>query len=152
LWAGVVARGDRRRGDGNRQRVEAVLAGAERAASPGDAGRRRAGRRVGGAGRAAEVPVVSAHGGGLHVERVVDEDLGGPLGHRGRRVGQRVAGRRRRRAGQGAVHGGAVVEQRSGLVPGQRGGQPGGDGRGAVGPGAQLEETQQTRSQKTIMR
>lgn len=136
MRAGVVAWGHRWSGDG--ERAEAVLAGAERAAPPGDARRRRAGRGVGGAGRAAEVPVVSAHGGRLQVEGVVDEDLRRPLGHRGRRVGQRVAGRWRRRAGQGAVARWAVVEQRSRLVPGRRRGQPGRDGRGAVRHGAQL--------------
>lgn len=94
-----MARGHRWSGDGNRKRTEAVLAGAELAAPPGDAGRRRAGRRVGGARGAAEVPVVSAHGGRLQVEGVVDEDLRGPLGHRGRCVGQRVTRWRRRRAG-----------------------------------------------------
>lgn len=133
-----MARWDRRSGDGDRKRAEAVLAGAERAAPPGDARRRRAGRGVGGAGGAAEVPVVSAHRGGLQVERVVDEDLWGPLGHRRGRVGEGVAGRRGRRAGQRAVHRGAVVDRRSRLVPGQRRGQPGRNGWGAVGPGAQL--------------
>lgn len=88
--------------------------------------------------------MVSAHGGRLQAEGVVDEDLRGPLGHRGRRVGQRVAGRWRRRAGKGAVHGGAVVDQRSRLVPGQRRGQPGRDGGGAVGPGAQLRHKRHT--------
>lgn len=131
-----MAWGDRRSGDG--KRVEAVLASAEWAAPPRDAGRRRAGRGVGGAGGAAEVPVVSAHGGRLHVDGVVDEDLRGPLGHRGRRVGQRVARWRRRRAGQGAVHGGPVIDGRSRLVPGQRRGQPGRDGWGVVRPGAQF--------------
>lgn len=133
-----MAWGDRWSSDGNRKRVEAVLAGTEWAASPGDAGRRRAGWGVGGAGGAGEVPVVSAHRGRLHVDGVVDEDLRGPLGHRWRRVWERVAGWRRRRAGQGAVHGGTVVDRRSRLVPGQRRGQPGRDGWGAVGPGAQL--------------
>lgn len=113
-----MARGHGRSGDGDRQRAEAVLAGAERAAPPGDAGGRRAGRGVGGAGRAAEVPVVAAHGGRLQVQGVVDEDLRRPLGHRGRRVRERVAWRGRRRAGQGAVHGGAVVDRRPRLVPG----------------------------------
>lgn len=94
-----MAWGHRRGSGGNRKRAEAVLAGAERAAPPGHARRRRAGRRVRGARGAAEVPVVSADGGGLQVEGVVDEDLRGPLGHRGRRVGQRVTGRRRGRAG-----------------------------------------------------
>lgn len=135
MWAGVVAWGDRWGGIGNRERVEAVLAGAELAAPPGDAGRRRTGRGVGGAGGAPKVPVVSAHGGRLHVDRVVDEDLRGPLGHRRRRVGQRVTGWRRRRAGQGAIHGGTVVDRWSRLVPGQRRGQPGRDGWGAVGHG-----------------
>lgn len=88
--------------------------------------------------------MVSAHGGRLQVEGVVDEDLRGPLGHWGRRVGQRVAGWRRRRAGQRAVTGGAVVDQRSRLVPGQRRGQPGRDGWGAVGPGAQLRQKQRS--------
>lgn len=135
-----MARRDRGSGDGNGQRAQAVLAGAERAAPPRDARRRRAGRGVGRAGRAAEVPVVAAHGGRLQVERVVDEDLRGPLGHRGRRVGQGVAWRWRRRAGQGAVNRAVVQHRRSRLVPGQRRGQPGRDGRGAVGPGAQLRE------------
>ena len=140
LWAGVVAGGHRRGGDGNGQRAEAVLAGAERAAPPGDARRRRAGRSVGGARRAAEIPVVAAHWGGLQVQGVVDEDLRGPLRHRGRCVRKRVPWRRWRRAGQRAIARGPVVDGRSGLVPGKRRGQPGWDGRGAVGPGAQLTQ------------
>lgn len=138
LRAGVVARGHGWSGDGAGEGAEAVLARAERASPPGDARRRRAGRGVRGARGAAEVPVVAAHGGRLQVEGVVDEDLRGPLWHRGRRVGERVAGRRRRRAGQGPVGGRAVVDHRSWLVPGQRRRQPGRDGRRAVGPGAHL--------------
>lgn len=145
-----MARRHRWSGDGNRKRVQAVLAGAERAAPPGDAGRRRAGRGVRGARGAAEVPVVAAHGGRLHVDGVVDEDLRGSLGYWWRRVGQRVAGRRRRRAGQGAVHGGTVVDRRSRLDPGQRRGQPGRDGWRVVGPGAQLRHRETRGDQNCV--
>lgn len=135
-----MARRHRWCGDGDGERIEAVLAGAERAAPSGDAWRGRAGWSVRGARGAAEFPVVAAHWGGLQIQGVVDEDLRGPLRHRGRRVGQRVPWRRRRRAGQGAIARGAVVDHRSGLVPGERRRQPGRDGWGAVGPGAQLTQ------------
>lgn len=147
-----MAGGHRRGGDGDRQRTEAVLAGAERAAPPGDARRRRAGRSVGGAGGAAEVPVVAAYWGGLQVQGVVNEDLWGPLRHRGRRVRKRVPRRWWRRAGQRAIARGAVVDHRPGLVPGERRGQPGRDGRGAVGPGAQLTQRREQSQNKTDMR
>lgn len=138
MWAGVVARGDRWSGGGNRERAEAILAGAERAAPPGNARGRCAGWRVWGTGRAAVIPGISAHGRRL-VDRVVDEDLRGSLGYRGRRVWDGVAGWWWRwRAGQGAIGGRAVVDWGSRLVPVQRRRHPGRDGRRAVGPGAQL--------------
>ena len=148
-----MARRDRGGGDGDGERAEAVLAGAQRTAPPGNARRRRAGRGVGRAGGAVEVPVVSAHGGRLQ-GGVVYEDLRGPLGHRRRRVGQRVAGRWRRRARQGPVEGGAIVGRQARLVPGKRGGQPRRNRWRAVGPGAQLEhrETDQSWVRTTRIR
>lgn len=133
LRAGDVAWGDGRGGDG--EGAQAVLAGAERAAPPRDPRGRRAGGGVGRARGAAEFPVVSAHRRWLGV---IDEDLRGPLGHRGRRVWKRVSGWGRRGAGQGPVYGGAVVDRWSRLVPRQRGRQSGRDGGRTVGPGAQL--------------
>lgn len=142
MRAGVVARGDRWSGRGNRERAEAILAGAERAVPPGDARGRRAGWCVRGTGGAAEVPVISAHGRRL-VDGVVDEDLRGPLGHRGRRIWEGVTGRWWRwRAGQRAVVGRSVVDWGTRLVPVQRRRHSGRDGRRAVRPGAQLKDKQ----------
>ena len=159
LGAGVVAGGYRGRHDGRRhghghghahgQRAQTVLAGTERATPPGDTGRRRAGRRVGRAGRAAKVPMEAPHGRRLHVQGVVDEDLGGPLGHRRRRVGEGVPGGRRRRAGDGTVTGAVVDGRRPGLDPGERRGQPRRDGWRTVGPGTQLMERERERDTHT---
>lgn len=116
-----MAGGHRRSSDGDRQGAQTVLAGAERAAPPGDPGGRGAGRCVWGAGRAPEVPVIAANGGGLQVEGVIDEDLRGSLGDGGRCVGQGVAGWWRRGTWEGPVHRWAVVDDwRAWLVPGQR--------------------------------
>lgn len=100
--------------------TKAVLAGTERTAPPGDAGGRRAGGGVGRARRAVEVPVVAGDDRAWRRLGVVDEDLRRPLGHRRRRIGERVPGRRRGRAGQGSVVQGAVVERRSVLGSRQR--------------------------------
>lgn len=85
--------------------------------------------------------MVSPHRGRLRVEGVVDKDFWWALRHWRRCVGQRVTRRWRGRAGQGAVDGWAIVDQRSWLVPGKRRGQSGRDGWRAVTPGAQLKQT-----------
>lgn len=93
-----MPRRDGGRGDG--LRAQAVLTGAERAATARDARGGRTGRGVGRTrGAVSEIPVVASNRGGLQVERVVDEDFWRPLGHGGRGVGHRVTRRRRRRAG-----------------------------------------------------
>lgn len=88
-----MARGHGGRHDGQRERAETVLTGAEWAAPSGDAGRRGARGRAGGRRGAAKVPVEASDRGGLKVQGVVDEDLWGSLGDGWRGVWLGVPGR-----------------------------------------------------------
>lgn len=128
--------------DGQGERAETVLAGAEQAVPSWDSGRGGTRGRSRGRGGTAEIPVEAADGGGLKVQGVVNEDLWWLLGDGWRGVWLGVPGRWKWGAGKGAV-----ADWGAGLDPGERRGQPGRDGWGTFRPGTQLQNTQEGQSQ-----